>query len=182
MTNYTTTSLIAELKKFPHDTPIRTELAFIYNYDKMCDIFREEMSDKDFLEYTKGKATDIAIFEGSWKENNISDLNNILPNYIDGWYKTKVTISKSEYDELIDKANSQIKISNININTNDDPEAIKNAISNIMEIVSEEYHYRNIDTTNTLSRVIEEIAEEEEEVEQESEKLSTRFWNWLRRK
>lgn len=100
MTKYTTTSLIEELKKFPEDTPIETDLAFIFNYNDMWDIFKDEMSDDEFLDFSKSKATDVAIFEGSWEEDNISDINNIMPNYVDGWYKTKITIDKDEYEKL----------------------------------------------------------------------------------
>lgn len=102
MTKYTTTSLIKELKKFPKDTPIKTDLAFIFNYNDMCDFFKNEMSDDEFLDFCKKTATDVAIFEGSWEEDNISDINNIMPNYVDGWYKTKITIDKDEYDELME--------------------------------------------------------------------------------
>lgn len=114
MTKYTTSSLIAELEKFPEDTPIRTELAFIYNYDPICDFLKGDMSDKAFLEYTKSRARDVAIFEGSWKDDNISDLNNIMPEYVEGWYKE-------------DTKPYNIYVKNININTEDDPEHIKNA-------------------------------------------------------
>ena len=50
-------------------------------------------------------ASDLCIFEGSWEEDNLSDLNNLIPEYIDGWYKTKVTIDKNEYDRLLDAYN-----------------------------------------------------------------------------
>lgn len=101
MTKYTTTTLIKELQKYPENTPIRTELAFIYRYNDLCHLFREEdESDEDFLNYCKSTASDIAIFEGSWEDDNLSDLNNIIPEYVDGWYKTKITIDKNEYDRL----------------------------------------------------------------------------------
>lgn len=88
MTKYTTTSLIKELEKFPEDLPIETELAMVYNYD---DKVIEETSGKTFKDkedvfkvYAK-YATELAIFEGSWEEDNISDLNNIMPKYVLGW-------------------------------------------------------------------------------------------------
>lgn len=89
MTKYTTTSLIKELEKFPEDLPIETELAMVYNYDD--DKVIEETSGKTFKDedelygiYSK-HATELAIFEGSWEEDNISDLNNIMPKYVVGW-------------------------------------------------------------------------------------------------
>lgn len=89
MTKYTTTSLIKELEKFPEDLPIETELAMVYNYDD--DKVIEETSGKTFKDeedvfkvYAK-YATELAIFEGSWEEDNISDLNNIMPKYVVGW-------------------------------------------------------------------------------------------------
>lgn len=125
MTKYTTTSLIEELKKFPEDTPIKTDLAFIFNYNNMCDCFKNEMSDDEFLDFCKKTATDVAIFEGSWEEDNISDINNIMPNYVDGWYKTKITIDKDEYEKL---KSEQIKINKLTINTAPDPVHIRNSL------------------------------------------------------
>ena len=102
MTKYTTTTLIEELQKYPENTPIRTELALLYHYNDLCHFFREEdESDEDFLNYCKSTASDLCIFEGSWEEDNLSDLNNLIPEYIDGWYKTKITIDKNEYDRLL---------------------------------------------------------------------------------
>lgn len=106
MTKYTTTTLIEELQKYPENTPIRTELALLYHYNDLCHFFREENeSDEDFLTYCKSTASDLCIFEGSWEEDNLSDLNNLIPEYVDGWYKTKVTIDKNEYDRLLDAYN-----------------------------------------------------------------------------
>ena len=89
MTEYTTTSLIKELEKFPENLPIETELACIFNYDS--DKVLEECSGKTYENkeelfgvYAK-YATELAIFEGSWKDDNISDLNNIMPKYVLGW-------------------------------------------------------------------------------------------------
>lgn len=89
MTKYTTTSLIKTLEKFPEDLPIETELAMVYNYND--DKVIEETSGKTFKDmdevydiYSK-HATELAIFEGSWEEDNISDLNNIMPKYVLGW-------------------------------------------------------------------------------------------------
>ena len=137
MTKYTTTSLIKELKKFPEDTPIETDLAFIFNYNNIwCDCFKNEMSDNEFLDFCKMTATDIAIFEGSWEEDNISDINNIMPNYVDGWYKTKITIDKDEYEKL---KSEQIKINTLTINTTSDPVRIRNSlIKALREIMN--YH------------------------------------------
>lgn len=89
MTKYTTTTLIDGLKGFPKDTPIRTELAMVFDYDS--DKVLEEVSDKAFsnekelFDAYKKYATDLAIFEGSWEDDNISDLNNIMPEYVVGW-------------------------------------------------------------------------------------------------
>lgn len=106
MTKYTTTSLIEELQKYPEDTPIKTELCFVYHYNDLCHFFREEdESDEDFLTYCKSTAADIAIFEGSWEKDNISDLNNIIPEYIDGWQNSKVFIDRDEYFRLKDAYN-----------------------------------------------------------------------------
>lgn len=88
-TRYTVKSLIEELKGFPMDTPIETELAMVYQYDS--DKVLEECSGKhydtmeDVFDIYKKYATKLAIFEGSWEDDNISDLNNILPEYIVGW-------------------------------------------------------------------------------------------------
>lgn len=130
MTKYTTTSLIEELKKFPKDTPIKTDLAFIFNYNNMCDFFKNEMSDDEFLDFCKKTATDVAIFEGSWEEDNISDINNIMPNYVDDWHKTKITIDKDEYEKL---KSEQIKINKLTINTAHDPIHIHNALIHVIE-------------------------------------------------
>ena len=106
MTKYTTTTLIEELQKYPENTPIRTELALLYHYNDLCHFFREEdESDEDFLTYCKSTASDLCIFEGSWEEDNLSDLNNLIPEYVDGWYKTNITIDKNEYDRLLDAYN-----------------------------------------------------------------------------
>lgn len=106
MTKYTTTTLIEELQKYPENTPIRTELAFLYHYNDLCHFFREENeSDEDFLTYCKSTASDLCIFEGSWEEDNVSDLNNLITEYIDDWCKTKITIDKNEYDRLLDAYN-----------------------------------------------------------------------------
>ena len=89
MTEYTTTSLIKELEKFPEDTPIKTELAILFKYDS--DKVLEECSGKtyedldDLWDSYKKYATKIVIFEGSLEDENVSDLNNILPEYIIGW-------------------------------------------------------------------------------------------------
>lgn len=133
MTNYTTTSLIEELKKFPKDTPIKTDLAFIFNYDDMCDCFKNEMSDDEFLDFCKKMATDVAIFEGSWEEDNISDINNIMPNYVDGWYKTKITIDKDEYEKL---KSEQIKINKLTINIAPDLVHIRNGLKNALKEIT----------------------------------------------
>lgn len=106
MTKYTTTTLIEELQKYPENTPIRTELALLYHYNDLCHFFREEdESDEDFLTYCKSTASDLCIFEGSWEEDNLSDLNNLIPEYVDGWYKTKITIDRDEYFRLKDAYN-----------------------------------------------------------------------------
>ena len=103
MSKYTTTSLIEELEKYPEHTMIQTELAFIYKYNDMCDLFRNDCwSENEFLDYCKKNASEVAIFEGSWDTDEISDLNNIMPKYVDDWEKTRVTISKNEYDMLLD--------------------------------------------------------------------------------
>ena len=130
MTKYTTTSLIEELKKFPEDTPIKTDLAFIFNYNDMWDFFKDEMSDDEFLDFSKAKATDVAIFEGSWEEDNISDINNIMSNYVDGWYKTKITIDKDEYEKL---KSERIKINTLTINTAHDPIHIHDTLIHAIE-------------------------------------------------
>ena len=89
MTKYTTTSLIKELEKFPEDLPIETELALIYNYDSNKVL--EEVSCEDYMNVEElydaysQYATELAIFEGSWEDDNISDLNNIMPKYVVGW-------------------------------------------------------------------------------------------------
>lgn len=101
MTKYTTTTLIEELQKYPENTPIHTELAFLYRYNDLCHFFRkEDESDEDFLNYCKSTTSDLCIFEGSWEDDNLSDLNNLIPEYIDDWHKTKITIDKTEYDRL----------------------------------------------------------------------------------
>lgn len=101
MTKYTTTTLIEELQKYPENTPIRTELAFLYHYNDLCYFFREEDEfDEDFLNYCKSTASDLCIFEGSWEDDNLSDLNNLIPEYVDDWHKIKITIDKTEYDLL----------------------------------------------------------------------------------
>ena len=106
MTKYTTTTLIEELQKYPENTPIRTELALLYHYNDLCHFFREEdESDEDFLTYCKSTASDLCIFEGSWEEDNLSDLNNLIPEYVDDWCKTNITIDKNEYDRLLDAYN-----------------------------------------------------------------------------
>ena len=80
---YTTTSLIKELEKFPKDLPIETDLAFAYDDDFYSE--GEYDSEEDLYDAFKAHAIRLAIFEGSWEEDNISDLNNILPEFIPGW-------------------------------------------------------------------------------------------------
>ena len=55
------------------------------------------VNSQEFLDYCKKNASEVAIFEGSWDTDEISDLNNIMPKYVDDWEKTRVTISKNEY-------------------------------------------------------------------------------------
>lgn len=99
MTKYTTTSLIEELKKFPEDTPIETDLAFIFNYNNMCNFFKNEMSDDEFSDFCKKTASDIAIFDGSWEEDKISDIIDEYEAYIEQINKKK----EKESNRLINR-------------------------------------------------------------------------------
>ena len=89
MTKYTTTSLIKKLEKFPANLPIETELACLFNYDS--DKAIEETAGKEYdneeelFDVHMKYATELAIFEGSWEEDNISDLEGIMPKYVSGW-------------------------------------------------------------------------------------------------
>ena len=77
MTNkFTTTSLIETLKKFPEDTPIETELAFMWHYPEELKEIRNGYSEEYFRELTMMKATSLCIFEGSWEKGNVSDIEN----------------------------------------------------------------------------------------------------------
>ena len=101
---YTVKSLINELKKFPEDLLIDTSLSMTYKFNDSCYEFKElhdDLTDEDFEDYCKFNATDLAIFEGEWENDGISDLNNIMPKYVDGWYRENIFISKEEYDKLI---------------------------------------------------------------------------------
>lgn len=89
MTKYTTTSLIKELEKFPKDLPIDTELECVYNYDDEK-VFSEVLgvqfeNEEEMFNVFKKYTTRLAIFEGNWEDDNISDLNNIMPEYVVGW-------------------------------------------------------------------------------------------------
>lgn len=75
MTQYTTTSLIEILSKFPKDLPIETELALMWNYpDKLRDKM-DSMDSEEYVEFTMNHATDLCIFEGSWDKGNVSDVD-----------------------------------------------------------------------------------------------------------
>lgn len=73
---YTTTSLIEILKKFPENTPIETELAFMWEYPEELKEIRNSYSEEYFRELTMQKATSLCIFEGSWEKGNVSDIEN----------------------------------------------------------------------------------------------------------
>ena len=124
MTEYTTTSLIKELEKFPKDLPIETELATLFNYDS--DKVLEECSEKEFdseedmFDVYKKYATEVAIFEGSWEEDNISDLNNILPKYIIGWEPEHHCNNNAILKEDIITKFFQIVMEIVDIGLNDD--------------------------------------------------------------
>ena len=89
MTKYTTTNLIKELEKFPKDLPIDTELTCVYKYDDekvLSEVSGVQFeNEEEMFNVYKKYATRLAIFEGNWEDDNISDLNNILPEYIVGW-------------------------------------------------------------------------------------------------
>lgn len=71
---YTVKELIKELKKFPEDLKIETELAMMWNYpDEMYD--SQRINDLEYIETTQNHATDLCIFEGSWKKGNVSDVD-----------------------------------------------------------------------------------------------------------
>lgn len=95
---YTTTTLINDLKKFPKDTPIENELSCIFKHT--CEDEQGNMSYEEYIDYCKKYATKVAIFEGSWEEDNISDIYNILQDYIEGYYPTKITVLSDEYYQL----------------------------------------------------------------------------------
>jgi len=73
---YTTTSLIEILKKFPENTPIDTELAFMWEFPEELNEIRNGYSEEYFRELTMQKVTRLCIFEGSWEKGNVSDVEN----------------------------------------------------------------------------------------------------------
>ncbi|MBO6274243.1 MAG: hypothetical protein J6M91_01655 [Methanobrevibacter sp.] len=75
MTEFTTTSLIEFLLKFPKDLPIETELACMWNYPEEILEKMEDMSAEEFREFSMNKATDLCIFEGSWEKGNVSNVD-----------------------------------------------------------------------------------------------------------
>ena len=73
--NYTTSTLISLLEKFPQDLIISTELAFMWNYPDELLVEKDCMSDDEFKELTIKNATGLCIFEGSWEKGNVSDVD-----------------------------------------------------------------------------------------------------------
>lgn len=79
---FTVKSLIEMLSKFPEDLKIITELSFLWNYpDELRDNGMDIDSD-EFRDLTMANATELLIFEGSWEKDNISDVDNILEEYL----------------------------------------------------------------------------------------------------
>ena len=82
MTKYTTTSLIKELEKYPEDTVIETDLAFIYNFPEECYELESSMDSSRFLDYCKSCAYRVGIFEGDWRKGNVSDVDGVLDMFL----------------------------------------------------------------------------------------------------
>lgn len=78
---FTVGSLIKELEKFPEDLEIVTELSFLWNYpDSLME--SEDVGSDGFEDLSKANADELLIFEGSWEKDNISDVDNILEEYL----------------------------------------------------------------------------------------------------
>lgn len=80
---FTVQSLIDELSKFPTNLEIITELSFMWNFpEEIREEYDGDINSKDFAEYSKSQANELLIFEGSWEKDNISDVDNILEEYL----------------------------------------------------------------------------------------------------
>ena len=80
---FTVDSLIDELQKFPKNLEIITELSFMWNFpDEIREEYEGDINSEDFAEYSKSQANELLIFEGSWEKDNISDVDNILEEYL----------------------------------------------------------------------------------------------------
>ena len=75
MTKYTTTSLIEFLEKFPRDTPIKNDLALMWNYNDNPPHLRVSktfLDEDDFRELSIKEATFLCIFEGDWEDGSVT--------------------------------------------------------------------------------------------------------------
>lgn len=80
---FTVDSLINELQKFPENLEIITELSFMWNFpESIREEYDGDINSEDFAEYSKSQANELLIFEGSWEKDNISDVDNILEEYL----------------------------------------------------------------------------------------------------
>lgn len=83
MTRFTVRELINLLEEFPEDLEILTELSFLWNYpNEFRENYEGDIFSEEFSKLSRGVATELLIFEGSWEEDNISDVDNILEEYL----------------------------------------------------------------------------------------------------
>ena len=79
---YTVGELIEKLDKFPKDLKILTELSLMWNYPEELKDKINDMEYDEFEKLTQKRAYELLIFEGSWKKDNISDVDNLLEKYL----------------------------------------------------------------------------------------------------
>ena len=83
MTRFTVRELINLLEEFPEDLKILTELSFLWNYpDEFRENYKGDIFSDEFSKLSRGVATELLIFEGSWEKDNISDVDNMLEEYL----------------------------------------------------------------------------------------------------
>jgi hypothetical protein len=74
--------LMDMLSNFPSDLEIITELSFLWNYPDELREGVDDIDSEDFMKLSMSNATELLIFEGSWEKDNISDVDNVLEEYL----------------------------------------------------------------------------------------------------
>ena len=70
--------LIGLLEKFPKHAKLMTELSLLWDYPDSLKEEKELFSEGVFNQMTMHEACRVAIFEGSWSKNNVSNVDGCL--------------------------------------------------------------------------------------------------------